>query len=258
MIELREGIFAKKRRRVTINIEKKEGKQMKYYISDLHFGHENAIRFDDRPFENADEMDAKMIELWNEKVTENDEVYIVGDFSYKSGKTADWYLDQLKGRKHLIIGNHDRKTFENELAMQHFESVHQMLQIKDEEKWIFLCHYPMAEWNGSRHGSWLIYGHIHGNQNDVFAFMQTRTRALNAGACINNYVPVTFQELKYNNQQFQEEYNSMQESISEGAKQQIDEMVPERKTIKELLSEYQGEYQPSEIDWGNPLGEEIW
>ena len=29
---------------------------MNYYISDLHFGHENCIKFDNRPFANADEM----------------------------------------------------------------------------------------------------------------------------------------------------------------------------------------------------------
>ena len=34
---------------------------MNRYISDLHFGHNNVIRFDRRPFENADDMDTKMI-----------------------------------------------------------------------------------------------------------------------------------------------------------------------------------------------------
>ena len=30
---------------------------MNYYISDLHLGHANVIRFDNRPFENIDEME---------------------------------------------------------------------------------------------------------------------------------------------------------------------------------------------------------
>ena len=31
-----------------------------------------------------------------------------------------------------------------------------------------------------------------------------------------------------------------------------------RKNIKELFADYQGNYDPIEIDWGNPEGEEIW
>ena len=31
-----------------------------------------------------------------------------------------------------------------------------------------------------------------------------------------------------------------------------------RENIKELFADYKGEYEPSEIDWGEPEGEEIW
>ena len=31
-----------------------------------------------------------------------------------------------------------------------------------------------------------------------------------------------------------------------------------RKNIKELFENYDKEYEPVEIDWGNPEGEEIW
>ena len=31
-----------------------------------------------------------------------------------------------------------------------------------------------------------------------------------------------------------------------------------RKTIKELFENYNGDYEPTEIDWGEPQGEEIW
>lgn len=30
-----------------------------------------------------------------------------------------------------------------------------------------------------------------------------------------------------------------------------------RKNIKELFAEFSGEYEPTEIDWGEPKGEEI-
>lgn len=32
----------------------------------------------------------------------------------------------------------------------------------------------------------------------------------------------------------------------------------ERKNIKELFAGYEGEYEPVEMDWGKPVGKEIW
>ena len=85
---------------------------MNLYISDLHFGHKNVILFEHRPFSDVDTMDHCLIQLWNSRVSADDDVYIVGDFCYRSGRTPDWYLRQLKGHKHLIIGNHDKATLD--------------------------------------------------------------------------------------------------------------------------------------------------
>lgn len=45
---------------------------MNFYISDLHIGHENVIRFDNRPFANADEMNDTIFSNWNSSVTRGD------------------------------------------------------------------------------------------------------------------------------------------------------------------------------------------
>ncbi len=172
---------------------------MNLYISDLHFGHANVIKFDQRTFTDVDEMDRCMIELWNSRVSSDDDVFIVGDFCHRAGKAPDWYLRQLKGHKHLIVGNHDKVTIDCENAAKYIESVDKMLFVPDEDKHICLCHFPIAEWNKSRHGAWHIYGHIHGDVGDVYQFMQERERTLNAAACINNYTPASFNELVRNN-----------------------------------------------------------
>ena len=39
-----------------------------FFTADTHFGHENVIRFDNRPFASVEEMDAEMIRQWNNKV----------------------------------------------------------------------------------------------------------------------------------------------------------------------------------------------
>ena len=47
---------------------------MIYYIADMHFGHTNVIRFDDRPFADTEQMDEVLIQNWNERVTADDTV----------------------------------------------------------------------------------------------------------------------------------------------------------------------------------------
>lgn len=89
---------------------------MNYYISDLHLGHANVIRFDNRPFENIDEMETEIIRRWNERVTPQDTVYIIGDFSWRTSNSWIPVLKQLKGRKVLIRGNHDPKRIDGKLA----------------------------------------------------------------------------------------------------------------------------------------------
>ena len=177
---------------------------MIYYISDLHFGHRNVIGMDGRPFETIEEMDETLIRLWNERVTEEDDVYIVGDFAYHNGYTATWYLRQLKGRKHLIIGNHDRHTIEDHKAMECFASVNKMLRIMDNDRVVSLCHFPVAEWNGKRRGGYHVHGHIHVRRDEVYEFMSRFDKALNAGCMINGYRPVTLDELMENNIRFRQ------------------------------------------------------
>ena len=83
---------------------------MRYYISDLHFYHESLLtKMDCRGFENCDKMHQYMIERWNKKVRENDEVVILGDVSMERGKKTNDILQQLNGRLFLVQGNHDKQ-----------------------------------------------------------------------------------------------------------------------------------------------------
>lgn len=171
---------------------------MNFYIGDTHFGHKSALVFDERPFADVQEMDRTMIQLWNRRVQKADHVYIVGDFAYRSELPEEWYLERLNGRKHLIIGNHDKRLLKNEKAMGYFEEVDKMLHVSDSGHQICVCHFPLAEWNGFYKGSHHIYAHIHNKMDETYAFMKTRQRAYNAGCMLHNYMPVTLGELMKN------------------------------------------------------------
>ncbi len=81
---------------------------MIYYTADLHLGHENAIKFDQRPFACVEEMDEALIRNWNARVTDRDRIYIAGDLIFRSKRAPEWYLERLRGIKYLVIGNHER------------------------------------------------------------------------------------------------------------------------------------------------------
>lgn len=175
---------------------------MNYYIADTHLGHKNCIEFDNRPFTTVEEMDETIIANWNAVVRDTDDVYIIGDFCYRSSRSPMWYLKRLNGRKHLIVGNHDRHLLNDEEVMKEFVSVDKMTYLKDGEYTVTLCHFPLAEWNQYYRGAWHIYGHIHAHTNGCYQFLKNEERALNAGCMINDYMPVTMNQLIRNNREF--------------------------------------------------------
>ena len=148
-------------------------------------------------------MTAAMIQNWNLRIKAQDDVYIVGDFCWRGGHDyAIQIAKQLNGRKHLIIGNHDKVYLEFPNYREQFVAIENLLDIIVDGERITLCHYPLAEWNGSHRGSWHIHGHIHNRRDEAFEFMKTRERALNAGADITYLMPATFGELKHYNEIF--------------------------------------------------------
>ena len=175
---------------------------MTFYTADLHFGHKNIIGFDSRPFDSVEQMDRLLIEWWNQKVTDADTVYIIGDLCYRSVHDPSWYLTRLRGKKYLIIGNHDGPLLEDEKALSLLSGLDKMMTVTDGGREICLCHFPLAEWDGFFGGAWHVYGHIHNKKEETYQIMKTRDRALNAGCMLNGFVPVTFDELIRNNAAF--------------------------------------------------------
>lgn len=176
---------------------------MKFYISDTHFGHKNAIRFDNRPFDSVEEMDEALIKRWNEVVGDDDTVYILGDFSwYKEEKTLE-ILDRLAGHKVLVKGNHDRISPK---VAKKFDLRNEYLEIKDGDERVILCHYPMPFWNGQFKNTIHLYGHVHNShqhnyclsiQRELKQLQDIPMRMVNVGCMMEwmDYTPRTLEEI---------------------------------------------------------------
>jgi len=133
-----------------------------YYISDLHLGHEKVIHMDNRPFDNAFEMQEKIIRNWNSVVTGKDTVYSLGDMFWKPS-IAEQILPRLNGSIVLIRGNHDRI---NDNIKNLYSDIYHYLEVNDDSRRVILCHYPIAHWNAQHRGAIHLYGHIHNNREN--------------------------------------------------------------------------------------------
>ena len=60
---------------------------MVHFTADLHFGHENIIKFCSRPFDSVEAMNKALINNWNQAVGYDDDVYVLGDFTNNVGLT---------------------------------------------------------------------------------------------------------------------------------------------------------------------------
>lgn len=81
-----------------------------FFVADTHFGDAAICRYENRPFESVAQMDEELVSRWNTVVEETDAVYVLGDFGAEGYEEK--VLNQLKGRKYLIKGNHDTKSNE--------------------------------------------------------------------------------------------------------------------------------------------------
>ena len=143
-----------------------------WFISDLHLGHHNIIKFDDRPFSSIEEHDVTIMNNCNTYVKPNDTLYILGDIAKNKSAYAKHFLKNTHGKKFLIWGNHDRNR---DLMSKYCVQVQDYMHLWHNDptgpfekngifrQFIVMSHYAMRAWDKSYHGSIMLHGHSHGN-----------------------------------------------------------------------------------------------
>lgn len=188
-----------------------------YFTSDTHFGHANIIKFCNRPFlseeelitveqdlkckisrEAVERMNQALIDNINRIVKRDDILWHLGDFCWGGYKEAKTYRDQINCRNvNLIWGNHD----EPEIRPLFNEAYDRKL-IKVGNQPIILDHYPILSWNGSYHGCWHLFGHVHGNlsKDPLFNAVLQRILSLDVGVdgyeCDGRMTPWAYEEIE--------------------------------------------------------------
>lgn len=163
-----------------------------FFTSDLHFGHTNVIKYCNRPFASSAEMDEALIYNWNNRVSNDDRIYVLGDVFFCNESRAKYIMGQLNGEKLLVPGNHDRMIRRATPIQKLFDKILPDLhETTIDDTYVVMCHYPLVSWNRSYYGSFMLHGHCH----NALAFDDS-IRRLDVGVDAHDFKPVSWSEVK--------------------------------------------------------------
>lgn len=144
-----------------------------YFWSDTHFNHAGIINYCARPYKDVKEMNAGLIDRWNQVVRPQDDIYLLGDFGFdyrppvhvqfefSRGEPLLDIFNKLNGRKRLLRGNHDMKN--SEVLALPWQSIQDIAIVRHNKVKAVCCHYPMESWPDAHRGSLMLHGHSHGS-----------------------------------------------------------------------------------------------
>lgn len=169
---------------------------MKWFTSDLHFGHKRIIDYCHRPWNNLEEMANGLIANINSVVSKDDDLYILGDLSfYGTGRTSD-LVRKINGNKVLVRGNHDSiGTVEKAIAVGLVDVIKSGVMDLGPYR-VNISHYPYRGDSGPEDryperrlpddGNWLLHGHVHETWR-----IKPEERMINVGVDVWNFMPIS-------------------------------------------------------------------
>lgn len=161
---------------------------MIYFTSDTHYNHSNMVsgtsKWSDisqcRQFKTLEDHDQWLVTEINKIVKHDDTLIHGGDWSFGGIDNILKFRNQLNCR-HIIItcGNHDHHFMKHksmfdphfDLIIPHMNSFYYYSGKQD----FIVQHYAQRTWYRANKGSWMLYGHSHGNLNDGFSEKKYKT-----------------------------------------------------------------------------------
>lgn len=190
-----------------------------FFTSDWHLGHENAIRYDERPFKDCSHMHESLIKRFNSIVNEKAVTYFVGDMGNATEKVRK-VINRLNGTKVLIWGNHDKGM--NAMYNAGFDVVLFGATIYIAGERVTISHCPLKgvyredtsnmigsnneNWHGESrpkhqmatvedNGQFHLHGHIHSRKNKKQS-KKILGKQYDIGVTANNYMPVSYSQIE--------------------------------------------------------------
>lgn len=140
-----------------------------WVTSDLHFCHAQPFVYEWRGFDSVEAMNSSLVRNWNELVADEDECYILGDIMLNDNEGGLELLKALKGKIHIIIGNHDSDA-RIELYRQAGFDVAFGARFRYKKYNFFLSHYPTITDNDDADKPWSRVYNLHGHTHQFCNF----------------------------------------------------------------------------------------
>ena len=170
---------------------------MDYFTSDLHIGHDKPFLYEPRGFSSIEEHDTQILKRWNDIITNNDTVYILGDLCLgQNEKEWNRIIKALYGNKVFIAGNHDTKNkIIKYVSEYHLKYLGLTTIYKYNKKYTFyLSHYPTYTANFDDNKKYPIinlFGHTHQKTN----FFNNNIYMYHVGLDSHNCMPVSIEQI---------------------------------------------------------------
>ena len=158
--------------------------------SDLHFSHENILRYCQRPFESAEAMNAALLQNCLARVTAQDLLIFGGDLTKGTVDEANRILRKIPAYKINVLGNHDIEK--RELLGLAVDETVACLEFESDGRLAFMSHYPVSE-RILKQGQVNIHGHVHASA--LPPALGDGTRHINICVERTQYAPVRLDEL---------------------------------------------------------------
>ena len=166
----------------------------RFFISDLHFQDERLNLYArDLMFKNSKDVDDYIIKIWNEKITNEDLVIVVGDVSMTKDGLNN--LKKLNGEKWIVKGNYDvsienggtaKYEISDEILSEYFTKVVDELELEIGGEIVYINHYPTKR--KPQHMN--IVAHIHGT-------WKVKRNMINVGVDAWHFTPVSEDMIKF-------------------------------------------------------------
>lgn len=184
-----------------------------WFSADCHFNHKNIIEYCNRPYASVKEMNKALIDNWNSVVAPEDTVWVIGDMFMGSWKNISEIVPQLNGDIYLVIGNHDSKHRQEEMAkagihiyeaqiagFHHVQEVipmaiHNFGEIEDKSYETVreaIRNNPVDPVDIEGKDVIWLYGHIHDNAPAGIQKEEHGVYSFHVGVDTNNYTPVSW------------------------------------------------------------------
>ena len=114
-----------------------------WITSDWHFSHQQNFIYEPRGFDNVYDMNKEIIKKYNEVVQPDDDVYMLGDAMLNDNAEGIKCIKSLKGKIHIIRGNHDTET-----RLEEYKNCYNVIEISEgkflryKKYHFYLSHYP--------------------------------------------------------------------------------------------------------------------